>query len=322
VAHFGAGSLPIIERVGTPEVCLVLPLKSAPFDMSRFQISLLATVMAFAGTADRAVAESRAPIETTIADLIAQPWKYHNKTIRVSGILRYVLAGRGSRMTLGPDRQRKNLVDIDSGEPGAIWLPRYRYNWANVELTAEFDGDCVIPHPGEAITVCADGGAHGFLIPKAVKVIGYAEPVIESRQTIELTEIDPASRPVAGITEFVRAVVDAVATRDVDALMALDEPRLDPVSPEEMAKYRAATEDLFFSSDLRIFNTRAPEPGRDYRLYHEVGYSYTQDDYLCFCKQASCVGKWPRAGEIFNANPTRPWVCYRVMQESARWYFE
>ena len=158
--------------------------------------------------------------------------------------------------------------------------------------------------------------------PKSVKVLGYVEPVIETKRTVELVEIDTTTSSAAGIPSFVRAIADAVEARDVDALMRLDEPRTRPPTPEELARYRAATADLFLSGDLRIFNTRSPEPGRDYRLYHETGYTYTDDDYLCFCKQASCEGRWPRAGEIFNANPTRPWVCYRVARQNGRWYFE
>src|SRR5690349_12653265 len=92
------------------------------------------------GAASVLASPEQAPIRATIADLIAQPWKYHGKTVQVSGIARYVFNGRGSRMHLGPDREEENHIDIDSEESGAIWLPRYRYNWASVELTALFDG--------------------------------------------------------------------------------------------------------------------------------------------------------------------------------------
>ena len=75
---------------------------------------------------------------------------------------------------------------------------------------------------------------------------------------------------------------------------------------------------------MRIFNTTAPVPGRDFRIYHEDGYTLRSvgNDYLCFCKHSSCEEHWPRPGEIFNANPTRPWVCYAITQRNGRWYFE
>jgi hypothetical protein len=291
--------------------------------MVRVLALCLATAVAAMGAPQAVTPVEQGTVRATIAELIAQPWKYHQKTVRVSGVVRYVFAGRGSRMRLGPDRERQNLIDIGSEGPGAIWLPLYRYNWADVELTAVFDGDCVIPRPDEKITVCSDGGEHGYLIPKAVRVIGYVEPVIESNRTIDLIEINPTSPRAAGISAFVRALAHAIASNSIDGLVALNAPVMDPMTPKQMADDRAWTRDLFFSSDMRIHNVMSPEPGRDYRLYREDGYTLRSDeDYLCFCKQPSCDGRWPRPGEIFNANPTRPWVCYRITNIDGRWYLE
>lgn len=288
-------------------------------------VKLLAFWLAVASLgllASTGAAEQMEPVRVSHADLIAQPWKYHGKTVRVSGVLRYVFAGRGSRMNLGADRGPTGLIGIDAGDDEqAIWLPLYRYQWADVELTAVFDGECKIPRADEKITICADGGIS--LSPRAVTVRRYVEPVIESRSTVELREMNLRSKDSEGIVAFVHSLVRAISQRDVTALEAMDLPRVEPISPKVAARQRVLMEDLFFASDMRIFNPQSPEPSRDYRFYRESGYPHAsaRSDYLCFCKQASCEARWPRPGEIFNANPTRPWVCYSVMRQRGRWYF-
>jgi hypothetical protein len=264
----------------------------------------------------------------TVAEIAAAQGAFNGQRLKING----VMVGGNSWVVcsplLKPDAGSRTNYGaahcIDMRKAGHKFdAQAEKYHGAVVVIDGIYWNRCLpgvrALEPEQIQERCEYNAVNGELGPIGVRILDYValrDP--EPEHHASWNEIGVGSPGAAGIEGFVKAFVAAAATRDVDAMLKLfhlterGRRRVWLKTPSSREHWQ------FFTMAPR--HVRATVAKAGYRLYSTVGVAGA----ICFCRKASCEGKWPGPrDEVLAVRSIRaPIACFRITRVGGEWYLD